>query len=213
MAPELTLEGLHHFLTEHDWAPPIDLIRKLAAKRPWLTHFYTEYEPYAPPGQFSVFIVRGIAHEHGWHGRVREYLDRRGFCILHEETLSEEKQLRAKTKIRGGNWEEHLESQISRNGPKALIAVYDPRPVTPPRHLRKSMPFLTNFEVYNAKSALRELMQDDIGHEDCANSLHASDDELEAWEYIDAIAPGEKTRIQNEILAMQPETRTANSRP
>jgi hypothetical protein len=210
---DISLQGLHEFLSRYELAAPLDLIRKYAVKRPWLADFYGEFEPFMPPGEFTVFVVRHVAYQAGWLEKSVEFLRRRSFHVLFAEAMDEARGVIAEKKIRGGNWES-ADGGVSKNGPRAIIAAYYRKPVSPPSELKKTMPFLTNFENYCAKRALRELMLEDVRGEVTFNSLHSADDEREAWEYMRACFPEHVCVVQDEIGRLAaPTPEPTSSRP
>jgi hypothetical protein len=198
VALDLSLEGAWRFLESEGWLPPVDLARRYATslKSPWLIEKVA-----ATTGareDLLVFVFRRwLVDRPDVQARVLAELEALGLERLEVVALTPEEAVRARERIRGGNWVETRESREG-GGPAALAIFFDPRPELPTERDRLLRPFCMNRKL-GAKTDLKQRIARDCNHGSVVNFLHAADDEREAREYLDCLAPARRERVQRSI--------------
>lgn len=186
---EVSLEYFHHFLEEEGWAPSTDTIRKLLeVSGSWLESTIKSSEHnFEKDGELMVFVVREWAEERQLTDKIIDWFERNGLCLIRAVRLDEEQKRNAAQSMRGGNWGQGP-WPVSGGKPSTLLVMYDyhPKPLT--AKMKKKYPHVSN-EHYLLKEQLRSEINFSLSKEERANPLHSADDEIEALDYIAAVAP------------------------
>ena len=196
---EISLESFHHLLEEEGWAPSTDTIRKLiGVSGNWLESVIKSSEHnFDKDGELMVFVVREWAEERQLTPKVIDWFERNGLCLIRAITLDEEQKRNAAQSMRGGNWGQGPWA-VSGGKPSTLLIMYDyhPKPLT--AKMKKKYPHVSN-EHYLLKEQLRSEINFSLSKEERANPLHSADDEIEALDYISAVAPDLIQEIQTMV--------------
>jgi hypothetical protein len=172
------------FLTKYGWAPGLDSLRKRAEKREFLKLLLPKGLD-LEGGEVIVFVVR----ENTLNDRkiLEGFFSRRYFLfqIVEKIVLTDEESKRASLLIRGGEWGK---GPFPKSGgpPKELWVAFDYHPSI--RADVGAHPFARNQNA-RVKEALREEINRNTVWWQRYNPMHSSDDELEAWDYLDAVLP------------------------
>ena len=197
---ELTLDGLWRHLAEVDWLPPVDLARRhaLSLKSPWLTQ---KVGPTPGAGEDVLLFVlrRWLVERPEVEARVLAELEALGLERIEVVRLTDAESLRARERIRGGNWVESRESREG-GGPAAFALFFDPRREPPSEADRLLRPFCTTPKL-GAKTALKQRIAERSNGGRLVNFLHAADDEREALESLECLAPDRLARVLDAIAA------------
>lgn len=182
-APEMTLEGLDHYLHEHEWRPPGDALEKLSKRNQWINDYFfsniPEKEAYWEG--FSVFIVRESGLD--YIDLVRSMLFDSGFQILFENRIEGQQQSTAAKNLRGGNWNRGP-WPVSGGLPAYIFAVHDCFPISPNKELSEKHPGLKNSRLMDTKIRIRDAInRKKLRHQRC-NILHSADNPHQAIEYF-----------------------------
>lgn len=166
---EISLEGLWGFIMNSKFKPPIDFVRKWAAENN--SPFLKKKSAFIRPKErtsLAVFIFRA------WYEDHEELLNKsvdiivgNGFQLKDLIYLNAEQKRVAKNEIRGGVWMETYDSRVG--GFPYALGVFE--------HL--------NASTRKAKEEVREFVSESMNKD--INCIHASDDEVEAIEYLDII--------------------------
>jgi uncharacterized protein YneR len=197
---EITLEGLHEFLKKNDWVPPLDTIRRLSALNEWIkinySFLYKNINKTNENG-LVVFVIREAAVSFGFYGRIMEMIKDEGFSIILSEDIPKNKVDDIKFKIRGGNWDR---GPWPHEGglPSKVVVAYDLLPRIPSEEELKKYPDLGNKRIL-VKNKIRNEINRLLPKDKHCNILHSSDNEVEAYEYIDSMIPDKKEFINNKI--------------
>ncbi len=199
---ELTLDGLWRYLEAVDWLPPVDLARRHATslKSPWLTR---RVGPTPGAGEDVLLFVlrRWLVDRPEIEARVLEALEVTGLERIDVVRLTDGEALRARERIRGGNWVESRESRDG-GGPAAFALFFDPRREPPTERDRLLRPFCTNPKL-GVKTALKQRFAQRFNDGRLVNFLHAADDEREALESLECLAPERRDRVLRGIEAVR----------
>jgi len=194
-----TVEGIDGYLESVGWRPPADALRRLGASNPWAPGFVStgdEADLRASLGdtELTVFLVRRAALDVVDVDEVVSTFAHFAFDVIHTELLGEKAQAEASLELRGGNWGRGPFPKSG--GPPALVVVavhYGAKP--PSEWLRSRYPHLSNAEVFEAKVALRELVEARVEASERFNTVHSSDNTQEAWEYLTALFPEQAVEL------------------
>jgi len=195
---EPTLEGLWSHLEAVGWLPPVDLARRYASalKSPWLTGKVGPRP--AAREDALVFVFREwLVRRPEVERRVVAELEAQGLVRVELARLDPAEAARARERIRGGNWVETRESREG-GGPAALAVFFDPAPEPPGERDRLLRPFCQNRKL-GAKTELKQRIARACNGGSVVNFLHAADDEREAFEYLDCLAPDRAARAREAI--------------
>ncbi|ANU10182.1 hypothetical protein BBH88_07645 [Planococcus antarcticus DSM 14505] len=186
---EISLECFHHFLEQEGWAPSTDTIRKLiGVSGNWLESTITSSEHnFKKDGELMVFVIREWATERQLTDKIVDWFERNGLCLVRAVELDEEQKRNAAQSMRGGNWGQGP-WPVSGGKPSTLLIMYDYHPKSLNTKMKKKYPHVSN-EHYLLKEQLRSEINFSLSKEERANPLHSADDEIEALDYISAVAP------------------------
>ncbi|MBY0400122.1 hypothetical protein K2X89_07490, partial [Myxococcota bacterium] len=176
IAFEPTLDGLWHFLERENWLPPIDLARRYASAlaSPWLTGKVGSLPGAAE--DVLVFVFRDwLVRRPELQARVVSALEAQGLFRIQIVELSEDERMRARERIRGGNWVETAGSREG-GGPAAFGIFFDSAPEPPEERDRLLRPFCRNRKL-GFKSELKQEIGRACNGGRVVNFLHAADDE------------------------------------
>lgn len=193
-----TLSALVDYLRDENWLPPTDSISVHAKYNTWLREYFFSRRNDFDPG-LSVFIVREFAASNEMMAEVQKMLEAGGFSILDSIALNGAQKERVTLQIRGGNWTS-LQTGPDMGPPAIAIVALDdkPRPVRGKRNKRR-YPRVDNQHVL-VKTRIRDHFRKLLGLESC-NLLHASDNTLEALEYLEVLNYPDLVQLRAQFLA------------
>ncbi len=205
---EVSLESFHHVLDENGWAPSTDTIRKLiGVSGRWLESIIQSSEHnFEKDGELMVFVVREWAEERQLTGKIVDWFERNGLCLVRAVRLNEEQKRNATQNLRGGNWGQGPWS-VSGGEPSTLLVMYDYHPKPLNAKMKKKYPHVSN-EHYLLKEQLRSEINFTLSTEQRANPLHSADDEIEALDYIAAVTPDLLREVKKVIIEWDDAYRT-----
>jgi nucleoside diphosphate kinase len=181
------------------------LIVRVAAAAPrnrWLQALALRVQanPSLDPG-LTVFVIRESAIEAGVEGQIIAAIQRHGFSILGQKTLTATESAQGALLTRGGNWgpgpRDHLGGL-----PSIVVAAYDPQPLRPSRAQRKRFPLVANARVL-VKDAIRNEINESISPRRPINGVHSSDHSGEAHHFMQVFAPELLPAIREEIAKLR----------
>ncbi|WP_256204164.1 hypothetical protein [Planococcus faecalis] len=196
---EISLPYFHHFLEEQGWAPSTDTIRKLIeVSGNWLESVIKSSEHhFEKDGELMVFVVREWAEQRQLTDYMIDWFERNGLCLVRAIKLDDEQKRNAAQNLRGGNWGQGP-WPVSGGKPSTLLVMYDYHPKQLDSKMKKKYPHVSN-EHYLLKEQLRSEINGALSKEQRANPLHSADDEIEALDYIAAVAPDLVNEVKNVI--------------
>jgi len=184
---DFTLEGLHNFLDETGYAPPLDTQYKLSLQNQYLKAHLEEYHNQSTLlNKFEglvCFIAREKIVEAGLLEELKELIQKEGFTIICTKKLEGDFKEGFTEKVRGGNWNQ---GPWPSNGgaPSTLVVALDVYPVEPEHSDQRKHPGLTNKRIQE-KNRIRDLLNDRFPDKsDWCNGVHSSDNEIQAIEYL-----------------------------
>jgi hypothetical protein len=202
---EISLEGLHDYLVRNDWAPPPDLIVRMAASAPrnrWLQTLAARQNGKlsVDPG-LTVFVIRDSAVEAGVHEQIVAMIEQHGFVPLALKQLTAAEVQHGAPRTRGGNWgpgpDDHLGGL-----PAIVLVTFDPSPLRPTRSQRKRFPLVTNARTL-VKEAIRRRVNELIAPRQPINGVHSSDYGAEAHHFLHVFAPELVPMINEKIATLR----------
>ncbi|WP_265523740.1 hypothetical protein [Oerskovia flava] len=195
--PEV-FEDLDAYLADNGWRPPTDALRRLASANPWAAGLLgVERTVDLDGAELAVFLVREATLSALDPQEVDTLLEHFGFDVITSHDLDDDARARAAQALRGGNWGRGPFPQ-SGGPPVRLVVALHYSPLPPYEWLRERYPHLTSSETYEAKSAIRQLVEERVPEAEHFNPLHSSDSPAEAWEYLEVVAPGDIDRVRTE---------------
>jgi hypothetical protein len=199
---ELSLEGLWRYLARVDWLPPVDLARRhaLSLKSPWLTRMVGP-TPGAGEDVLLFVLRKWLVDRPDIETRVLAELEAAGLERIDVVRLSDAEALRARERIRGGNWVENHESREG-GGPAAFALFFDPHREPPAERDRLLRPFCMNPKL-GAKTDLKQRIARIFNDGRVVNFLHAADDEREVYESLDCLAADRRDRVRHSIATFR----------
>lgn len=203
-----SLEGIDDYLAQEGWRPPPDALRRLSGSNPWITRRFNANLPRPSDlPEVSVFLVRERALDFVGIEEIRAVLEAVGFEVLLARQLDGQARQRCADLTRGGNWGGGP-FPVSGGGPAlAMVAVHH-GPREPDSTVREQYPRLTNDDVLLAKVRIRGVIGTRVTPSGIFNPVHSSDDELEAWEYVEAAIPDEVAEVRAAVDARRAAYRT-----
>jgi hypothetical protein len=198
---DFTLEGLHTFLEERGYAPPLDTQYKLSLQNQYLKAYLDEFHSQSDlinkfEGLVS-FIAREKIVEAGLIEELEKLIAKEGFTIISTKKLEGEFKDNLTKGVRGGNWNQGP-WPTSGGPPSALIVALDVYPVEPEQTDQYKHPGLTNKRIQD-KNRIRDLLNSKFPDKnDWCNGVHSSDNEIQAVEYLE-LAGFNKDVIFNEV--------------
>lgn len=191
-----SLEGVDDFLAARGWRPPADTLRRLAPANEWIKGRLGELQDgESELPEPTVFLIRERTLAILELGDVTGALTDLGFEVLHVAELDDDARRRCEDQARGGNWGQGP-FPASGGGPRVLIFAVHYGPRQPPPPVRERYPRLTNGDVLLAKNRIRYLVAARLSPAQRFNPVHSSDDEGEAWEYLQLACPDNAVRLR-----------------
>ena len=183
---DVSLEGLDAYLGRQGWRPPPDALRRLADSNAWVARqLRVDVLRPAEPPELSVFLVRERALTVVAMAEIEEVLESARFEVVCTSSLDDAARRRCADLTRGGNWGAGP-FPVSGGGPVAALAALHYGPQPPDPIAQRQYPRLTNADVLLAKQRIRDLIGARVDPARRFNPVHSSDNEPEAWEYVDA---------------------------
>jgi hypothetical protein len=184
-----SLAEMDEYLASVGWRPPEDTLRRLSVSNDWVARtFFDGGAAVSDPPELGVFLIRERALDHASLEELTSVLDHFGFEVVLCERLSEAGAERCADQARGGNWGRGP-FPTSGGPPAAIVVTLHYRPKQPDAATRRAHPHLTNLTALRAKNRLRRLVAGKVPRKERFNSVHSSDNEVDAWQYIEMALP------------------------
>jgi hypothetical protein len=188
---EINLVTLSEILSDNEWLPPVDWLRKSSSGRSiYVNTFF--------PGTIgcksrSIFILRNVANEGSIHMQITNLLVNQNFKLIKYEVLDSNQAYVAQKSLRGGNWGKgpyELEGGV----PYSVYVLEDANPEPVSDGEQGFYPYLINSRFLSLKNKIRELVEKtlNIGSVNC---VHSTDDELEFLEYYNLLFPVGSSKV------------------
>lgn len=194
------LEAVDESLDAVGWRPPLDTLRRLAESNAWVHRrfFAVAEDASSELPEPAVFFVRERTMEVLNPDDVMAVIERFEFEVLAVHRLSDAARLRCAASVRGGNWGRGP-FPVSGGEPVLVVVVVHYGPRRPRPALLARYPRLTNGDILHAKEDMRAAIEQRIGSAQSFNPVHSSDNELEAWEYLQVAMPEELPALRREV--------------
>jgi hypothetical protein len=187
---ELTLEGLHEYLGTVGWAPPPDMLARMAAhysRNPWLKTLSGKLGSEVNDKSLTVFCIRQKAVELGFVDQIIAILERSGWKIVTSKKLSPEESRHTATHLRGGTWDKGV-FPTSGGPPSVIVVAYDAQPITPTRAQRRKDPNIVNARQL-VKYEVRKTINSQVPPGEEFSAIHSTDFGGEAWYCLELCMP------------------------
>lgn len=197
---EITLESLDRFLTSVNWRPSEDTLARLDSSQIWLNARSPNSDlsdPNTDITGLAVFFIRQRALDLNLEREIIELLEKEGFSLIEAKVLDPEQAKRVKSQIRGGNWGKGPWAESGGDPAMVLVGV-DLMPITPSDRALAKQPHLSNGRI-GVKNKIRDAVNRFLPEERQCNTVHSSDNEREAWNYLAITFPNRLSKFELEI--------------
>ena len=206
---DITLKDLDRFLNNISWRPSEDTLARLDSSHIWLNSVSNdklESSISSDVKGLAVFFVRQRALELNLESEIIELLTKAGFNLIESQLLTPEAAKRVKYQVRGGNWGK---GPWSRSGgdPTMIIVAVDLMPKEPTKEELVKQPHLSNSRI-TVKNQIRDAVNMTLPVDQQCNTVHSSDNEREAWNYLEIALPEKCDRIFQEIERLRHDFQT-----
>ncbi len=198
---DFTLEGLHAFLEEKGYVPPLDTQYKLSIDNQYLKahlhDLHSRSDLFEKYKGLVCFVAREKILEAGLFEDLKKFIHMEGFTILRTVEIENSFKDVFVKRVRGGNW---CRGPWPSSGglPAVLLVALDVYPVEPEPGDHQKHPGLTNRRI-QMKEEIRDSINDRLPDKmDWFNGIHSSDNEIQAVEYL-SLAGLDKDEICKEI--------------
>jgi serine/threonine protein kinase len=203
--PDLSLEGLHSFLEQKGFAPPVDTIFKLSVNNVYLQHYLKKYQTESDEFKkfqgLVCFVAREKIVEKNLLDDLIKHIQKAGFTVLRIKSLEEPFKSNFTSQVRGGNWNQGP-WPVSGGLPSVVLVALDVYPVEPNPSDFVQHPGLTNRRLIY-KNEIRDFINLQLTDEsEWFNGVHSSDNEIMALEYL-SLAGMDKNEIYDEIINLR----------
>ena len=152
--------------------PATDTLKKISQYNSWLKDRLSLQSTSLVKEGLYCYLIKRHSDPSKDYQIITNYLQKNDFSVLHELKLAKEEMLNARIYLRGGNWNQPYNDDITEEliyDPVYLIVFGDP--------YNRSSRFIARI-----KSNLREIIDNtDI------SKIHSSDSTIETFEYLEAI--------------------------
>ena len=200
---EITLKDLDRFLASIDWRPSEDTLARLDSSEIWLDSSKDRSSSLPDISEIAglaVFFVRQKALELNLGSTISDLLIKEGFNIIDTTILDPEAARRVKYQVRGGNWGRGPWSE-SGGDPAMVIVAVDLMPQKPTQKELAKQPHLSNSRI-TVKDKIRDAVNQTLAKEKQCNTVHSSDNEREAWNYLEIAVPDKCEAIKQKIVGL-----------
>jgi hypothetical protein len=132
--------------------------------------------------------------------QVERQLVQEGFEVLQTLSLTEQRRKEVGMRLRGGNWGRGPWA-FSGGLPARVIVAWDPKPTPVDARTRAKYPLLANRRILSAKERIREHLMQDVPRAEQFNPLHSSDNDVQAWEYLEILVPDHADDLRRVVAA------------
>ena len=200
---DINVPFIVHYLQKKQYFPSIDSLTKLIDARPELILFHTALKCDVRGGELCVFIIRERTEAQEMTPKIYRLLqnDMRFRCmeLVHSFLLNPEQQHKAQFLLRGGKWGKGP-YPLSGGAPVRVLVVYDPFPIPlNSQQQQQQYRWFTNQHVLEFKQAARSLINAHHFFTRAYNGIHSSDNEFEAFDYLQTVFPEHIREIQTEL--------------
>ena len=199
----ITLKDLDAFLQSIDWRPSTDTLARLDSSHLWHndSNLQVESSLYQEIEGLAVFLLRNQAVELGMVEEIRRILHQEGFNLIETRVLDPNAQKRVKYQVRGGNWGKGPWAE-SGGDPVIIFVAVDLMPTQPTAKQLAKQPHLSNGRI-TIKNKIRDVVNRNLPPAKQCNTVHSSDNEREAWNYLEIALPQECDRLRQRIVKMR----------
>lgn len=204
----ITLKDLDSFLNQINWRPAEDTLARLDSSHLWVTNSVSADT--ATINQdirgLAVFLIRQKALELGLVSEIENILTKEGFNLIFSRHLAPEAVKRVKYQVRGGNWGKGPWAE-SGGDPGIVIVALDLMPIEPTKADLAKQPHLSNSRI-TVKNKIRDWVNLTLPKTEQCNIVHSSDNETEAWNYLEIALPEECERIRQQVIQLRADFQT-----
>jgi len=200
---EITLKDLDRFLASIDWRPSEDTLARLDSSEIWIDSSSDKSSSLPDISDIeglAVFFVRQRALDLNLESTISNILIKEGFNLIDTTILTPEAAKRVKYQVRGGNWGQGPWSE-SGGDPAMVIVAVDLMPLKPTQKELAKQPHLSNSRI-TVKNKIRDEVNHTLPVEQQCNTVHSSDNEREAWNYLEIAMPARCEEIKQKIAQL-----------
>ena len=201
---DITIESLDNFLNSINWRPSQDTLARLDSRNIWLknkSQSTATTDEITDINGLAVFFIRQKALDLKLEQKIIELLTKEGFSLIETKILTPEEVKRVKYQVRGGNWGKGPWPESGGDPAMVLVAV-DLMPLKPTDAELAKQPHLSNGRIA-IKNQIRDVINQLLSAEQQFNTIHSSDNEREAWNYLQIAIPDKCTEVKHRIAALR----------
>ncbi len=189
---EITLEGLHLYLSKKGLSPDIDILDRLGIENKFCSYLCDlQLNKYKYVKGLACFVVREPIVNDTDLLLIKNSIEKSGFEIIHVSKIKEFSLDNVRKKLRGGNWG-NSKSAFDGGDPKAIIICIDPEPILPTDFTCSKSRKPDNQRVFDAKYKVRDIFFRQV--------LHSADNSRQAAHYIEIACPEVADKIFEKVL-------------
>ncbi|EDM27644.1 hypothetical protein LNTAR_20598 [Lentisphaera araneosa HTCC2155] len=202
---EINLQSLHHWLQEHSWSIPLDLLPRWPKKSLFISKlkadFFVKYEQLDKQYPYIiVYVLRGDLSKFPAEQQLIEQKLSSKFELIEAGELSPQQQERAMANLRGGNWLSIKTHKILK--PYKYLVYYDKSPELEIDPVLKSKhPEIVNNNIF-IKHEIRKSIKLNTGID---NAIHSSDNATEAFYMYEYLSSQSTESLTESIDALKNE--------
>lgn len=188
---QINMESLHEWMERKGYSPPLDTLYRLTFDNEWIKKLIdNSKENPIINKNVTVFILREEAANQKLEERIISEIENEGFTIIKDYVFSLQEKEYFSQSTRGGNWSK---GPYPKSGGKAsrMIVTTDLLPTLPNFNTKLKYPGLQNQRV-TCKNRIRDSINSVLEKDNRCNLLHSSDNDVEAWYYLNLIFNEEK---------------------
>jgi hypothetical protein len=192
---DMTLEGLHLYMSQQGLAPDVDILDRLGIENEFCSKLCDRLlDEYPVVRGGGCFVVRQPIESEEELSIIEEVLESSGFRVVCTNRLQEVAVTRVKTMLRGGNWGS-IKSAYDGGDPMAIIVCFDPSPIPPSDLIKAKSRAPDNQRIFEAKYKVRDVFFRQV--------LHSADNSRQAAHYISIACPDTANQIMQNISELK----------
>ncbi|MGD8307148.1 MAG: hypothetical protein PVF17_10880 [Ignavibacteria bacterium] len=199
---DFTLDGLHLYLDNRGFVPPLDTQYKLSLHNQYLEAYLEDVHHQSELIEkfegVVCFVIREKIITAGLLEEVVKFIQKAGFTIIKTTNINESLKDEFTKHVRGGNW--NRGPWPSNAGePSAIVVAFDVLPIKPDPRDYKQHPGLANKRILS-KNEIRDFLNKLLPDKsEWCNGIHSSDNEIQAVEYL-TLAGLDLEEVHEEII-------------
>ena len=183
----LCLENMYEFLKNNGWVPEIDTLRRISENSNWLNSKLKKNVLKSKNYDVVVFVLRDYVFKEKLIDKIKTILVDNGHKLVKIIHFNKQQKNEALRYIRGGEWGAGSFSK-SAGDPAAMIVTLNYNPKYIDYKVSKNSKAYKINQSTLVKNRIRTIINRKILRTRWTNFIHSADDEIEAFNYLDAVS-------------------------